>query len=52
MTCSFTFPTTSDGVHNVAISGLVDIHGVTLTPDNFSFTTDTVPPVHRLELAL
>ena len=31
-------------MHSVSISGLVDIHGVTLTPDNFSFTTDTVPP--------
>jgi hypothetical protein len=28
----------------VTIAGVVDIHGVTLTPDNFSFTTDTVPP--------
>jgi len=40
----FSFPTTADGVHNVSISGLTDIHGVTLTPDKFSFKTDTVPP--------
>ena len=42
---SFTFPTTADGVHNVSVSGLVNIHGTTLTPDNFTFTTDDVPPV-------
>ena len=40
----FTFPTTVDGVHTVSISGLVDIHGTTLTPDSFTFKTDTVPP--------
>src|SRR5262249_47695386 len=34
----------SDGVHNVAIHDIVDIHGTTLTPDDFSFMTDTVPP--------
>ena len=43
-TISFTFPTTVDGVHSVSISGLVDIHGTTLTPDSFTFKTDTVPP--------
>ncbi len=42
---SFTFPTTADGVHNVSISGLVDIHGTALTPDTFTFATDDVPPV-------
>ena len=42
---SFTFPTTADGIHSVSIGGLVDIHGVALTPDNFSFQTDDVPPV-------
>jgi methionine-rich copper-binding protein CopC len=40
----FSFATTVDGVHSVSISGLVDIHGVTITPDNFTFKTDTVPP--------
>ena len=42
---SFTFPTTANGIHIVSIGGLVDIHGTTLTPDNFSFATDDVPPV-------
>ena len=42
---SFSFPTTANGVHNVSISGLTSIHGTVLTPDNFSFTTDDVPPV-------
>ena len=32
-------------MHNVSISGLTSIHGTVLTPDNFSFTTDDVPPV-------
>jgi hypothetical protein len=41
---SFSFPTTVDGVHSVSISGLKDIHGVTLTSDSFTFKTDTVPP--------
>ncbi len=41
---SFSLPALFDGVHNVTIAGLVDIHGVTLTPYDFSFTTDTVPP--------
>jgi methionine-rich copper-binding protein CopC len=43
-TLSFNLPAIFDGVHNVSIAGLQDIHGVALTPDNFSFTTDTVPP--------
>jgi methionine-rich copper-binding protein CopC/protocatechuate 3,4-dioxygenase beta subunit len=43
-TLSFSLPGLTDGLHSVAISGLVDIHGVTLTPDDFTFTTDTVPP--------
>jgi methionine-rich copper-binding protein CopC len=43
-TVSFNLPSISDGVHSVAIAGLVDIHGAALTPDNFTFTTDTVPP--------
>src|SRR5208283_5985920 len=30
---SFNFATTTNGVHNVSISGVTDIHGVTLTPD-------------------
>ena len=42
---SFSFPTTANGVHNVSISGLTSIHGTVLTPDNFTFTTDDVPPV-------
>jgi len=42
---SFTFPTTADGVHNVSISGFSSTHGTLLTPDNFSFATDDVPPV-------
>ncbi len=41
----FYFTTTSNGVHNVSISGLEDLQGTTLTPDNFSFQTDDVPPV-------
>jgi methionine-rich copper-binding protein CopC len=43
----FTLPPLQGGdpsVHSVSISGLVDIHGVSLTPDNFTFATDTVPP--------
>jgi Legume lectin domain/SdrD B-like domain/Bacterial pre-peptidase C-terminal domain/Bacterial Ig-like domain len=43
-TLSFSFDTTSNGIHNVAISGFEDIHGVLVTPDNFSFETDDVPP--------
>ena len=42
---SFTFPTTADGLHNVSISGLVNIHGTTMVPDSFTFKTDDVPPV-------
>jgi hypothetical protein len=40
---SFSFPTTASGVHSVSISGLVNIHGTTLTPDNFTFTTGAFP---------
>jgi methionine-rich copper-binding protein CopC len=43
-TIEFSFPTTTDGVHSVSISGLINIHGTTLTPDSFTFKTDTVPP--------
>jgi hypothetical protein len=43
-TVSFSLPALSDGVHSVTISGLVDIHGTTLTPDSFTFTTDTDAP--------
>jgi hypothetical protein len=43
-TLSFSLPGLSDGVHSVAIGGLIDIHGVALTPDSFSFKTDTVAP--------
>src|SRR5262249_51502531 len=43
-TFAFSLPVLSDGVHNASIAGLVDIHGVAVTPDTFTFTTDTVPP--------
>ena len=43
-TVVFTFPTTSDGVHNVTISGVEDLQGVVAPTDSFSFTTDDVPP--------
>src|SRR5439155_14552563 len=43
-TLQFGLPALTDGVHNVAIHDVVDIHGVTMTPYNFSFTTDTVAP--------
>ena len=49
-TLSFSFNTTSDGIHNVSISGLEDLQGTALTPDNFTFETDDVPPVRRLQL--
>jgi hypothetical protein len=41
---TFNLPALSNGVHNVSIGGVVDIHGTTLTPDNFTFTTDDVAP--------
>ena len=41
----FTFPTTSNGIHNVSISGVEDLQGTVMTPDSFSFETDDVPPV-------
>ena len=44
-TVTFTFPTTSNGVHNVSISGVEDLQGTVVTPDNFSFETNDVPPV-------
>jgi protocatechuate 3,4-dioxygenase beta subunit/glutamine cyclotransferase len=44
-TVEFTFPTTSNGTHNVSISGIQDLQGTTVAPDNFSFQTDDVPPV-------
>ena len=44
------FPTLSDGVHNVTISGLVDIHGVTLDARQLHASRPTRCPVHRLEL--
>jgi methionine-rich copper-binding protein CopC/protocatechuate 3,4-dioxygenase beta subunit len=37
-------PAISDRTHNVSISGVTDVHGVSLTPDNFSFITDTDQP--------
>jgi protocatechuate 3,4-dioxygenase beta subunit len=46
-TFSFTLPPLSTGdpaTHSVSISGLVDIHGVAITPDNFTFEIDTIPP--------
>ena len=44
------FPTTANGVHNVSISGVVDIQGVTRDARQLLFTTDDVPPVRRFEL--
>ena len=41
----FSFPTTSNGIHNVSISGVEDLQGTVVTPDSFSFETDDVPPV-------
>jgi len=41
---TFNFVTTTNGPHNVSITGVVDIHGVTVTPDSLSFTTDDTPP--------
>ena len=43
-TLSFSFATTSNGIHNVSISGLEDLQGTFVTPDNFTFETDDVPP--------
>ncbi len=39
------FPTTSNGIHNVTISGVEDLQGTVLTTDSFTFETDDVPPV-------
>ena len=44
-TLTFSFPTTSDGVHNVSISGLENLQGIVVAPDNFTFQTDDVAPV-------
>ena len=44
-TVTFTFPTTSDGIHNVSISGVENLQGTVVVPDNFTFETDDVPPV-------
>ncbi len=44
-TVSFTFPTTSNGIHSVSISGVEDLQGTTMVPDNFTFQTDDVAPV-------
>ena len=41
----FTFPTTSNGIHNVSISGVEDLQGTVVTTDSFTFETDDVPPV-------
>jgi hypothetical protein len=43
-TLSFTLPAITDGTHNVSIAGVIDIHGISLTPDSFSFITDTDAP--------
>ena len=40
-----TFPTTSNGIHNVTISGAEDLQGTVLTTYSFTFETDDVPPV-------
>ena len=42
---TFYFAATSNGTHNVSISGVMDIHGTTLTTDNVSFATNDVAPV-------
>ena len=44
-TVVFTFPTTSNGIHNVTISGVEDLQGTVAPTDSFSFETDDVPPV-------
>ena len=44
-TLSFSFDTTSNGIHSVSISGIEDLQGTVVTPDNFTFETDDVPPV-------
>ena len=41
----FTFPTTSNGIHNVTISGVEDLQGTVAPTDSFSFETDDVPPI-------
>ncbi len=40
----FNLPAIQDGVHNVAISGISDIHGTPLTDFTSSFDVDSVPP--------
>ena len=42
---SFSSRRPSNGIHNVSISGIEDLQGTVLTPDNFTFETDDVPPV-------
>ncbi len=42
---TFSFPTTSNGVHSVSISGLESLQGVPMSPDSFTFETDDVAPV-------
>ena len=44
-TVTFDFPTTSNGIHNVSISGVEDLQGTVMTPDSFSFETNDVAPV-------
>ena len=44
-TLSFSFATTSNGIHNVSISGIENLQGTLVTPDSFTFETDDVPPV-------
>ncbi len=44
-TLSFSFPSTSDGIYNVSISGLESVQGVRMATDNFTFQTDDVAPV-------
>ena len=43
-TLSFSFATTSNGIHDVSISGVENLRGTVLTPDSFTFQTDDVPP--------
>ena len=44
-TVEFFFPTTSNGIHNVTISGVEDLQGTVAPTYSFSFETDDVPPV-------
>jgi protocatechuate 3,4-dioxygenase beta subunit/methionine-rich copper-binding protein CopC len=43
-TLSFALPALADGTHSVSIGGLLDLQGVPLTPDSFSFAVDTSAP--------